>query len=139
MITARCFCTPDSPEGEISDLDDDGSWDCVKILEGVMGNAVPEGVRKWQLYRSASRTVFIKSQTVSSLHACIHVRGVKEKRTVGQIRLGRRQIVTELALIYHDIGKCLRIAPVEEIKTAGVDQVVAECWRHRRAGHDAWR
>ena len=104
-----------------------------------MGNAVPEGVRKWQLYRSASRTVFIKSQTVSSLHACIHVRGVKEKRTVGQIRLGRRQIVTELALIYHDIGKCLRIAPVEEIKTAGVGQVVAECWRHRRAGHDAWR
>lgn len=74
MITARCFCTPDSPEGEISDLDDDGSWDCVKILEGVMGNAVPEGVRKWQLYRRASRTVSMESQTISSWH----VRGSRQ-------------------------------------------------------------
>ena len=127
MITARCFCTPDSPEGEINDLDDDGSWDCVKILEGVMGNAVPEGVRKWQLYRRASRTDFHESRNVSSRHA----RGVKAERTVGQIGLGRRQVVAELALVHHDICKCLRIAPVEEIKTAGVDQVVAKCWRHR--------
>lgn len=75
MITARCFCTPDFPAGEISDLDDDGSWDCVKILEGVMGNAVPEGVRKWQLYRRASRTDFHESQTVGPRHASLASQG----------------------------------------------------------------
>ena len=63
---------------------------------------------------------------------------VKTERTVGQIRLGRRQIVAKLALIHHDICKCLRVAPVEEINTAGVGQVVAECWSHRRAGHNTW-
>lgn len=49
MTKGRLTPEPEDWEGSSSETEDDGSGDCVKILLGLMGNASPAGVRKWQL------------------------------------------------------------------------------------------